>query len=118
MRSATSLRSLRGMLAGPVLLLGKAFIMVSTSSSEIWAMMSSNWFLFFKYFSGEALGTLGTFFSVSGPTFTKKLFNFPAISAGSSTILPFTLSWEIENLTLFLTLTSFLSPSQVFLISD
>ena len=88
MRSATSFKSLRGMLAGPVLLLGKALITDKTSSSEIWAIINSNWFLFFKYFSGEALGTLGTFFSVSGPTLTKKLFNFSAMSAGSSIIFP------------------------------
>ena len=91
-RSATSFSSLRGMLNGPVDLLGKELIMVKTSSLEMCAMINSNWFLFFKNFCGDAWGTFGTFFSVSGPTFTKNLFNFSAISAGSSTIFPFTLS--------------------------
>ena len=41
-RSATSFNSLRGMLCGPVYLLGKEFIMVKTSSLEMCAIINSN----------------------------------------------------------------------------
>ena len=38
-------------------------------------------------------GTIGTLFSVSGPTLTKKLLNELAISVESSTVLPFMLEF-------------------------
>ena len=63
---------------------------------------------------GHLLGTLGTVFSVSGPTFAKKLLKLFAIAVGSSIIFPFTFSCDIVKLTDFLTLTIFLMPSHVF----
>ena len=92
MMSATDFKSFNGILAGPVPLLGRALIMSSISLSEIWARMKSVWFLFFRNLSGDMFGTLGTVFSVTGPTFTKKLLKLLEIALGSSMIDPFTLS--------------------------
>ena len=74
-RSTTSLSILRGILAGPVPLLGRAIINADTSSSLMCVMIRSTWLRFLRNFSGEMLGTFGTFFSVSGPTLTKKFFH-------------------------------------------
>ena len=64
-------------------------VMISkTSSSSIWAIISSNWLRFFKYAVGDLLGTFGTVFSVSGPTFAKKELKLLAIELESSTIFP------------------------------
>ena len=96
-RSATIFKCFRGILAGPVALLGNAFMTSKISSPEINVMISSNWLRFLRNFSGEMLGTFGTVFSVSGPTLTKKLLNLFVIVPGSVSILPWMLSWEIEN---------------------
>ena len=53
-------------------------------------MINSNCSLFFKKSSGDLLGTVGTFFSVSGPTLTKKLLREFAIPFESSMIFPLT----------------------------
>ena len=68
-------------------------------------MIKSNWFRFLRNCSGVVCGTLGTVFSVSGPTFTKKLLKELAMSRDWSTIFPLIVRCEIENFVDFLTLT-------------
>ena len=80
----------------------------------MWAIIKSDWVLFLKNLLGDIFGTIGTLFSVSGPTLTKKLLNELAISIESSTILPLIFKCEMVNLVDFLTLTIFLIPSHVF----
>ena len=76
--------------------------------------MKSVWFLSFRNFSGDIFGTLGTVFSVTGPTLTKKSLKLFVIAVGSSMIDPLTMSWDMEKLVLDLTLTSLRIPSHVF----
>ena len=62
--------------------------------------MKSVWFLFFRNLSGDMFGTLGTVFSVEGPTLTKKSLKLFEIAFGSSMMDPLMLRWDIEKLVL------------------
>ena len=100
-KSAAIIRSFKGILAGPELLLARALITSNISCSEIWAIIKSNWFLFLRNLVGDMLGTLGTDFSVTGPTFAKKLLKLLVIVTGSSITLPLIFNCEIEKSAFF-----------------
>ena len=116
MMSATGFSILRGILLGPVPLLGKAWIISSTSLGEISSIVKLVSIRFLRNFPGEVWFTVGTFLSRSGPTLAKKLLTQLAISFGLSINLPFTLSCDIPWSLRLLVLTIALIPCQVFLI--
>ena len=115
-KSATIFIHFRGILACPVALMGSEVMRSIISSSDTCAIMNSYWTLFLMNCSGDLLGTLGTLFSVFGPTFTKKSLKPFAIPIESSTAFPLIFRCETLNLVAFLTLTIFLIPSQAFFI--
>ena len=80
--SATIFKNRVRILPWPVAFNSSALMICAISYSEMWAIIKSNWFLFLRNFSGVVWGTLGTVFSVSGPTLTKKMLKELAISRG------------------------------------